>query len=39
MFEEIIPENEVKFNDLEKKVFKFVLFFWMPNNKNVVGII
>ena len=27
MFEEIIPENEVKFNDLEKKVFKFVCFF------------
>ena len=27
MFEEIITSNEVKFNDLEKKVFKFVCFF------------
>lgn len=24
MFEEIIPENEIKFNSLEKKIFKFV---------------
>ena len=28
MFEEIIASKEVKFNDLEKKVFKFVCFFW-----------
>lgn len=27
MFEEIIPENEMKFNDLEKKIFKFVCSF------------
>ena len=27
MFEEIITSNEVKFNELEKKVFKFVCFF------------
>ena len=27
MFEEIITSNEVKFNDLEKKVFKFVCYF------------
>ena len=27
MFEEIIPENEIKFNDLEKKIFKFVCSF------------
>lgn len=27
MFEEIITSDEVKFNDLEKKVFKFVCFF------------
>ena len=27
MFEEIISEEEVKFNDLEKKVFKFVCYF------------
>ena len=27
MFEEIITSKEVKFNDLEKKVFKFVCFF------------
>ena len=27
MFEEIISSNEVKFNDLEKKVYKFVCFF------------
>ena len=27
MFEEIVTKNEVKFNDLEKKVFKFVCFF------------
>ena len=27
MFEEIIPENEIKFNDLEKKIFKFVCNF------------
>ena len=27
MFEEIIASNEIKFNDLEKKVFKFVCFF------------
>lgn len=26
MFEEIIASKEVKFNDLEKKVFKFVCF-------------
>ena len=24
MFKEIIPENEIKFNSLEKKIFKFV---------------
>lgn len=33
MFEEIIASKEVKFNDLEKKVFKFVCFFLMFNNK------
>lgn len=27
MFEEIIASKEVKFNDLEKKIFKFVCFF------------
>ena len=27
MFEEIVTNNEIKFNDLEKKVFKFVCFF------------
>ena len=27
MFEEIIASKEVKFNDLEKKVYKFVCFF------------
>ena len=27
MFEQIIASNEIKFNDLEKKVFKFVCFF------------
>ncbi len=27
MFDQIITSNEVKFNDLEKKVFKFVCFF------------
>ena len=27
MFEEIITSKEVKFNDLEKKVYKFVCFF------------
>ena len=27
MFEEIITSNEIKFNDLEKKVYKFVCFF------------
>ena len=27
MFEEIIASNEIKFNELEKKVFKFVCFF------------
>lgn len=27
MFEEIITSNEIKFNELEKKVFKFVCFF------------
>ena len=27
MFEEIITSKEVKFNDLEKKVFKFACFF------------
>ena len=27
MFEEIITSKEIKFNDLEKKVFKFVCFF------------
>lgn len=27
MFEEIIPENEIKFNNLEKKIFKFVCGF------------
>ena len=27
MFEEIVTKDEVKFNDLEKKIFKFVCFF------------
>ena len=27
MFEEIVTEDEVKFNDLEKKIFKFVCNF------------
>lgn len=27
MFEEIITKDEVKFNELERKVFKFVCFF------------
>ena len=27
MFEEIITSKEVKFNDLEKKIFKFVCYF------------
>ena len=27
MFEQIIPSNEIKFNELEKKIFKFVCFF------------
>ena len=27
MFEQIIASNEIKFNELEKKVFKFVCFF------------
>ena len=27
MFDKIITSDEVKFNDLEKKVFKFVCFF------------
>ena len=27
MFEEIITSKEVKFNNLEKKVYKFVCFF------------
>ena len=27
MFDKIITSEEVKFNDLEKKVFKFVCFF------------
>ena len=27
MFEEIVTEEEVKFNDLEKKIFKFVCNF------------
>lgn len=27
MFEEIITNEEIKFNDLEKKVFKFVCYF------------
>lgn len=27
MFEEIVTKNEIKFNDLEKKIFKFVCFF------------
>lgn len=27
MFDQIITSNEIKFNDLEKKVFKFVCFF------------
>ena len=27
MFEEIVTKNELKFNDLEKKIFKFVCFF------------
>lgn len=34
MFEEIIASKEVKFNDLEKKVYKFVCFFGcLFNNK------
>ena len=27
MFEQIITSKEVKFNDLEKKVYKFICFF------------
>ena len=27
MFEEIVTEDEIKFNDLEKKIYKFVCFF------------
>ena len=27
MFEEIVTKNELKFNDLEKKIFKFVCSF------------
>ena len=27
MFDNIVANNEVNFNDLEKKVFKFVCFF------------
>ena len=27
MFEEIVSKDEVKFNDLEKKIYKFVCFF------------
>lgn len=27
MFDQIITSDEVKFNELEKKVFKFVCFF------------
>ena len=27
MFEEIVTKDEVKFNDLEKKIFKFVCSF------------
>ena len=27
MFEEIVTDNELKFNDLEKKIFKFVCSF------------
>ena len=27
MFEEIVSEKEIKFNDLEKKIYKFVCFF------------
>ena len=27
MFEEIVTKDEIKFNDLEKKIFKFVCFF------------
>lgn len=27
MFDKIIASDEIKFNDLEKKVFKFVCFF------------
>ena len=26
MFEEIVTKDEIKFNDLEKKIFKFVCF-------------
>ena len=33
MFEEIVTEEEIKFNNLEKKIFKFVCKFWMFNNK------
>lgn len=35
MFEQIIASNEIKFNELEKKVFKFVCFF----NKIAIGIL
>ena len=34
MFDKIITSEEVKFNDLEKKVFKFVCFFF--DNKIIV---
>ena len=27
MFEEIVTKDELKFNDLEKKIYKFVCFF------------
>lgn len=27
MFDNIVTSNEIKFNDLEKKVFKFVCFY------------
>ncbi len=39
MFDQIITSDEIKFNELEKKVFKFVCFFWMFNNKIIVGVL
>ena len=35
MFEEIVTNDEVKFNDLEKNIFKWLIWmwFWMSNSK------